>query len=179
MSRFQIDQLSIHVSPASLLKCAIGLQLWYTRDVALQRPELAAFFEQVSRYVMQQPDDLPLPDLSAAVGAQLGKLRASHGSLPIADQFSQGVREILRSPQHRAAAERCAEEFADWLGNDLHFPMPLLMAYLRTGAELFGGIFLTQALFNVGCCGTSACGPTYPTKSRFDDTKDITYEEIK
>jgi hypothetical protein len=44
---------------------------------------------------------------------------------------------------------------------------------------LFGGIFLTQALFNVGCCGTSACGPTYPTKSRFDDTKDITYEEIK
>lgn len=116
MSRFQIDQLSIHVSPASLLKCAIGLQLWYTRDVALQRPELAAFFEQVSRYVMQQPDDLPLPDLSAAVGAQLGKLRASHGSLPIADQFSQGVREILRSPQHRAAAERCAEEFAEWLG---------------------------------------------------------------
>ncbi|MFN8317766.1 MAG: hypothetical protein U0T32_15055 [Chitinophagales bacterium] len=44
---------------------------------------------------------------------------------------------------------------------------------------LFGGIFLTQALFNVGCCGTSACGPNYPTKSRFDDTKDITYEEIK
>lgn len=34
------------------------------------------------------------------------------------------------------------QEFADWLGNDLHFPMPLLMAYLRTGAELFGGIFL-------------------------------------
>ncbi len=44
---------------------------------------------------------------------------------------------------------------------------------------LFGGIFLTQALFNVGCCGTSACEPNYPTKSRFDDTKDITYEEIK
>jgi putative oxidoreductase len=38
------------------------------------------------------------------------------------------------------------QEFADWLGNDLHFPMPLLMAYLRTGAELFGGIFLILGL---------------------------------
>jgi hypothetical protein len=44
---------------------------------------------------------------------------------------------------------------------------------------LFGGIFLTQALFNVGCCGTSECNTGYQTKSRFDETKDITYEEVK
>lgn len=115
MSHFQIDQISVHVSPASLLKCAIGLQLWYSRDAALQRPELAVFFEQFSRYVMQQPNDLPLPDLSAAVAAQLVKLRG-HGPLPATERFSHGVRKILRSPEHRAAAERCAGDFADWLG---------------------------------------------------------------
>jgi len=38
-------------------------------------------------------------------------------------------------------------EFADWLKKDLHFPFPLLMAYLRTGAELFGGIMLVLGLF--------------------------------
>ena len=30
---------------------------------------------------------------------------------------------------------------------DLHFPLPLLMAYLRTGAEFFGGIMLIIGLF--------------------------------
>jgi putative oxidoreductase len=39
------------------------------------------------------------------------------------------------------------QEFADWLDKDLHFPLPLLMAYLRTGAELFGGIMLIIGLF--------------------------------
>ena len=38
-------------------------------------------------------------------------------------------------------------KFADFLSKDLHFPMPLLMAYLRTGAELFGGIMLVLGLF--------------------------------
>jgi putative oxidoreductase len=37
--------------------------------------------------------------------------------------------------------------FAGWLEKDLHFPLPLLMAYLRTGAELFGGIMLILGLF--------------------------------
>jgi len=39
------------------------------------------------------------------------------------------------------------QEFANWLEKDLHFPLPLLMAYLRTGAELFGGIMLILGLF--------------------------------
>jgi putative oxidoreductase len=37
--------------------------------------------------------------------------------------------------------------FAAWLDKDLHFPLPLLMAYLRTGAEFFGGIMLIIGLF--------------------------------
>ncbi len=37
--------------------------------------------------------------------------------------------------------------FAAWLDKDLHFPLPLLMAYLRTGAEFFGGIRLIIGLF--------------------------------
>lgn len=115
MPSIQIDELTIQVSPASLLKCAIGLQIWYARDTARQRPEVASFYEQVSRAVMQQPDELALPVLSAEVSAQLSRLRASYGSQPTLDALSHGVREILRSPQHRTAAERCAGEFAGWL----------------------------------------------------------------
>ncbi len=37
--------------------------------------------------------------------------------------------------------------FAGYLEDDLHFPMPLLMAYLRTGGELFGGIMLLLGQF--------------------------------
>lgn len=37
--------------------------------------------------------------------------------------------------------------FTKYLDNDLHFPMPSLMAYLRTGAELFGGIMLVLGIF--------------------------------
>ena len=37
--------------------------------------------------------------------------------------------------------------FTNYLEKDLHFPMPTLMAYLRTGAELFGGIMLILGLF--------------------------------
>jgi putative oxidoreductase len=37
--------------------------------------------------------------------------------------------------------------FAGWLEKDLHFPFPLFMAYLRTGAELFGGIMLILGLY--------------------------------
>ncbi|HEU4495876.1 MAG TPA: DoxX family protein [Flavobacterium sp.] len=39
------------------------------------------------------------------------------------------------------------EGFAGYLSKDLHFPYPLLMAYLRTAAELFGGIMLILGLF--------------------------------
>jgi putative oxidoreductase len=38
--------------------------------------------------------------------------------------------------------EKAMYGFASYLENDLHFPMPLFMAYLRTGSELFGGIML-------------------------------------
>jgi putative oxidoreductase len=37
--------------------------------------------------------------------------------------------------------------FAGYLKNDLHFPLPIFMAYLRTAAELFGGIMILLGLF--------------------------------
>jgi putative oxidoreductase len=37
--------------------------------------------------------------------------------------------------------------FSKYLENDLHFPTPMLMAYLRTGAEFFGGIMLILGIF--------------------------------
>jgi putative oxidoreductase len=38
--------------------------------------------------------------------------------------------------------------FAGYLEKDLNFPLPFFMAYLRTGAELFGGIMLVLGLFS-------------------------------
>jgi putative oxidoreductase len=43
--------------------------------------------------------------------------------------------------------EKAIQGFAGYLENDLHFPLPLFMAYLRTGGELFGGIMLLLGLF--------------------------------
>ena len=43
--------------------------------------------------------------------------------------------------------EEAMQGFSKYLANDLHFPMPTLMAYLRTGAELFGGIMLILGIF--------------------------------
>lgn len=42
---------------------------------------------------------------------------------------------------------KAMQGFAGYLQNDLKFPYPLLMAYLRTGAEFFGGIMLLLGLF--------------------------------
>jgi putative oxidoreductase len=47
---------------------------------------------------------------------------------------------------HELFYTNAMESFASYLSNDLHFPMPLLMAYLRTGAELFGGIMILFGL---------------------------------
>ncbi len=48
---------------------------------------------------------------------------------------------------HELFDSKAMQNFADWLQKDLHFPQPLLMAYLRTAAELFGGIMLLLGLF--------------------------------
>ncbi len=37
--------------------------------------------------------------------------------------------------------------FIKWFGEELHFPMPLLMAFLAKGAELTGGILVFAGLF--------------------------------
>jgi len=37
--------------------------------------------------------------------------------------------------------------FEKWFGQELHFPMPLVMAFLAKGAELTGGIFIFAGLF--------------------------------
>jgi putative oxidoreductase len=47
---------------------------------------------------------------------------------------------IIFHPQERIFFEK-------WFGDELHFPMPLLMAFLAKGAELTGGIFLLMGLF--------------------------------
>lgn len=39
------------------------------------------------------------------------------------------------------------KSFAGYLSDNLHFPKPLLMAYLRTSAEFFGGIMLILGIF--------------------------------
>src|SRR4051812_4656435 len=47
---------------------------------------------------------------------------------------------ILSSPRERVFFEK-------WFGEELHFPMPLVMAFLAKGAELSGAIFLFSGLF--------------------------------
>ena len=50
------------------------------------------------------------------------------------------VIDIIFHPEERAF-------FIKWFGDELHFPMPLLMAFLAKGAELSGGSFLVVGLF--------------------------------
>lgn len=50
------------------------------------------------------------------------------------------VIDIIFHPQERAFFEK-------WFGDELHFPLPLMMAFLAKGAELSGGIFLLFGLF--------------------------------
>lgn len=50
------------------------------------------------------------------------------------------VTDILFHPQERAF-------FIKWFGDELHFPMPLTMAFLAKGSELSGGIFVLVGLF--------------------------------
>jgi putative oxidoreductase len=50
------------------------------------------------------------------------------------------VRDIIFHPKERVFFEK-------WFGDELHFPMPLLMAFLAKGAEFAGGIFLIPGLF--------------------------------
>ncbi len=44
-----------------------------------------------------------------------------------------------------SATER--EFFRKWFGDELHFPAPLVMAFLAKGSELAGGILLIAGLF--------------------------------
>src|SRR5271163_169048 len=37
--------------------------------------------------------------------------------------------------------------FIGWFGKTLHFPFPLLMAYLAKGAEFFGGLLVLLGLY--------------------------------
>jgi putative oxidoreductase len=48
---------------------------------------------------------------------------------------------------HELFNTKAMEGFAGYLKNDLHFPLPTFMAYLRTSAELFGGIMILLGLF--------------------------------
>lgn len=50
------------------------------------------------------------------------------------------VVDIIFHPKERAFFEK-------WFGQELHFPMPLLMAFLAKGAELTGGFLVLIGLF--------------------------------
>jgi uncharacterized membrane protein YphA (DoxX/SURF4 family) len=50
------------------------------------------------------------------------------------------VVDILFHPHERAF-------FVKWFGDDLHFPMPLTMAFLAKGSELTGGVLVFIGLF--------------------------------
>ena len=50
------------------------------------------------------------------------------------------VTGILSSAHERAF-------FENWFGKELHFPMPLYMAFLAKGSELLGGLFVFPGLF--------------------------------
>src|SRR5437762_10459289 len=50
------------------------------------------------------------------------------------------VIDIIFHPGERAFFEK-------WFGQELHFPMPLAMAFLAKGAELTGGILVFPGLF--------------------------------
>jgi putative oxidoreductase len=50
------------------------------------------------------------------------------------------VTGILSSPHER-------DFFRDWFGNQLHFPFPLVMAFLAKLSELIGGFFVIIGLF--------------------------------
>jgi len=50
------------------------------------------------------------------------------------------VIDIIFHPGERAFFEK-------WFGEELHFPMPLTMAFLAKGSELAGGIFVFAGLF--------------------------------
>ena len=53
--------------------------------------------------------------------------------------FSSVV-DIIFHPEERAFFEK-------WFGGELHFPMPLAMAFLAKGSELLGSIFVFPGLF--------------------------------
>jgi putative oxidoreductase len=50
------------------------------------------------------------------------------------------VTDILFHPNERAF-------FIKWFGEELHFPMPLAMAFLAKGSELLGGILVLLGFF--------------------------------
>lgn len=50
------------------------------------------------------------------------------------------VIDIVRSPEERAF-------FENWFGAELHFPMPVFMAFLAKGSEFAGGILIILGLF--------------------------------
>ena len=53
--------------------------------------------------------------------------------------FSSVV-DIIFHPKERVFFEK-------WFGDELHFPMPLIMAFLAKGSELAGGIFVFLGLY--------------------------------
>jgi uncharacterized membrane protein YphA (DoxX/SURF4 family) len=66
-------------------------------------------------------------------------LRIWLGYRMIAASYSSVI-DILTSPKERIFFEK-------WFGEELHYPIPLAMAFIAKSAELFGGIFLFAGLF--------------------------------
>ncbi len=43
----------------------------------------------------------------------------------------------------------------------------------------FGGFFAIQAIFNVGCCGSSGCATSPNPAKKESVTKEVEFEEVK
>ena len=59
------------------------------------------------------------------------------------------VTGMLTSPAER-------EFFTKWFGSELHFPFPLVMAFIAKSSELIGGIFVLIGLFTKKAAGLIA-----------------------
>lgn len=57
----------------------------------------------------------------------------------IAASYSS-VWDIIFNPKERAFFEK-------WFGNELHFPMPVTMAFLAKGSELLGGVLVLAGFY--------------------------------
>ena len=84
----------------------------------------------MSKPTYNQPIALPMVLLMVRIWLGYRMFTASYSS----------VIDIIFHPKERAF-------FEEWFGKELHYPMPVLMAFLAKGSELAGSIFVFVGLY--------------------------------